>query len=255
VARDEAKIYVNAPYAKAVMNGKNMTADPPRTQLWCLLYAQVKRADNAAWRNILLDERQLDWKHKLTTDKKELQNFRELLKFHYSTPSKVIKKQKSIKPIDQQLLHGAALAIFRDKSKTGLALWFNEEISILLSNYGLPSDASLSVLVVEVFTPITSLREHISGLYLENVGLELMSAHRQFKEGIDPKIAARMRTTADADPAEVIKSAATFQMQLENADQEPLGSNLGKFRILRTSPLTPVPDACCKDCTTYTMNR
>jgi hypothetical protein len=255
VARDEEKIYVNAPYAKAVMNGKNMTADPPRTQLWCLLYAQVKRADNAAWRNILLDERQLDWQHKLTMDKNEMLKFKELLKTHYSMPSKVINKPKSFKLTDEKLLQGAALAMFRDKPKTGLALWYNEEISILLSNYGLPSDASLSVVVVEVFTPITSLREHISGLYHENVGLELMSAHRHFKGGTDPKVAATIRGKADEDPTEVINSAATWQMQMERPDQDPLGSNLGKFRILRTSPLTPVPDACCKDCTSYTMNK
>jgi len=31
------------PYAVAVHNGKNVTADPPRTEIWALLYAQVKQ--------------------------------------------------------------------------------------------------------------------------------------------------------------------------------------------------------------------
>jgi len=82
-----------------------------------------------------------------------------------------------------------------------------------------------------------------------------MMTHRHFKEAADPKTATKMRSNTDDDTAEVIKSAATDQMLIESPDQDPLGSNLGKFRILRTSPLTPVPDACCKDCTTYTMRK
>ena len=62
VNRDENKLWVSAPYAVAVSNGKNVTADPPRTQLWCLLYAQARQADNLDSRNILLDDKQLDWR-------------------------------------------------------------------------------------------------------------------------------------------------------------------------------------------------
>jgi hypothetical protein len=255
VARDEEKMYVNAPYAKAVYHGKNVTADPPRTQLWCLLYAQVKRADNTEWRNILLDERQLDWRHKLTTDKGEMQKFMELLKTHYSIPSRVIHKPKKFKHNDANVLQGAALAMFRDKSKTGLALWYNEEISILLSNYGLPSDASLSVVVAEVFTPVTSLKEHITGLYNESVGSEFISAHHRFNNNFTHGAATVMRNNGDEETEATVRSAATDQMRMENVDQHPLDSNLGKFRILRTSPLTPVPDACCKDCSSYTMSK
>lgn len=253
VARDEARIYVNAPYAKAVSNGKNMTADPPRTQLWCLLYAQVKRADNTVWRNILLDERQMEWKKKFSPDKNEMVKYSTLLKAHYAVPPKSLPKPNLDSLNHQQLVNGAALAIFRDKSKTGQAVWFEEEIAILLSNYGLPLDASLSVLVVEVFSNITSLKEHISGLYLEQTGLELKSAFRQFRAGLDPKMADSIRSDSQTDPSEVMPQATAWQMSLETPDQDPLGSNLGKFRILRTSPLTPVPDACCKDCRSYSM--
>ena len=62
VDRDENKVSVNAPYAVAVADGKNVTADPPRTQLWCLLYAQARQADHIETRNILLDDKQLDWR-------------------------------------------------------------------------------------------------------------------------------------------------------------------------------------------------
>jgi hypothetical protein len=46
VNRDEQKVYVSAPCAVAEFNGRNVTADPPRTQLWGLLYTQVKQAAN-----------------------------------------------------------------------------------------------------------------------------------------------------------------------------------------------------------------
>ncbi len=57
VNRDKDRVYVNAPYAKAVWRGRDITPDPPRTQLHCVLYAQVKQADGLAYRNILLDEK------------------------------------------------------------------------------------------------------------------------------------------------------------------------------------------------------
>ena len=44
----------------AVSNGKNVTSKPPRTSLWCLIYAQVMQADGKTNRNILLQERKLE---------------------------------------------------------------------------------------------------------------------------------------------------------------------------------------------------
>lgn len=48
-------IVVNAPYAAAVHNGKNITANPPQTSIWYLLYTQVLQADGKSYRNLLLD--------------------------------------------------------------------------------------------------------------------------------------------------------------------------------------------------------
>jgi len=62
VNRDENKLWVSAPFATAVFDGRNVTADPPRTQLWALLYAQARQADNLDTRDILLDDKQLDWR-------------------------------------------------------------------------------------------------------------------------------------------------------------------------------------------------
>ena len=49
----------------AVLNGKNITHDPPRTEVWALLYAQVRQADGKDSRNILLDDRKLTLKRRL----------------------------------------------------------------------------------------------------------------------------------------------------------------------------------------------
>src|SRR4029453_18322775 len=51
--RTESELVVEAPYAIAVQNGQNITADPPRTELWALLYARVRQADGKDFRNIL----------------------------------------------------------------------------------------------------------------------------------------------------------------------------------------------------------
>ncbi len=48
-------ISVSAPYAKPVFSGRNLLPNPPRSQIWALLYAQVTQADGVQQRNILLD--------------------------------------------------------------------------------------------------------------------------------------------------------------------------------------------------------
>ncbi|MDQ3022601.1 MAG: hypothetical protein M3R36_18860 [Bacteroidota bacterium] len=55
------EIAVTAPFANAVLNGKNVAAMPPQTSLWCFLYAQVRQADGKSYRNILLDSREMNY--------------------------------------------------------------------------------------------------------------------------------------------------------------------------------------------------
>ena len=57
--RDKTGILVQAPFATPVLNGANLRAFVPQTDLWALLYARVRQADGAAWRNVLLARRQL----------------------------------------------------------------------------------------------------------------------------------------------------------------------------------------------------
>src|SRR4029077_9751667 len=56
VDRKPAGILVTAQYAQATFGGRNVTSKPPKTEIWCMLYAQVKQADAAQNRNILLAE-------------------------------------------------------------------------------------------------------------------------------------------------------------------------------------------------------
>ena len=51
---------VTAPFAVAVFDGRNVTSRPPKTEIWCMLYAQVLQADGIQHRNILLTEARLD---------------------------------------------------------------------------------------------------------------------------------------------------------------------------------------------------
>ena len=45
---------MNAPFAVPVSGGKNYWTDPPHTQVWALLYAQVTQADGSQNRNLLV---------------------------------------------------------------------------------------------------------------------------------------------------------------------------------------------------------
>ncbi len=119
-SRNAQSITVSAPYAVAVHEGKNVTADPPNSEIWCLLYAQVKRADNQDFRNILLGERKLE-----------------------------IRRQK----IDLDLVGDYAQQLKRsnvDKRAFGTTQFSQPDVVIALQRLGLPADLPLSVLCVEM---------------------------------------------------------------------------------------------------------
>jgi hypothetical protein len=142
VARDVAHIRVSAPYATPVANGQIMRAEPPASDLWALLYAQVRLADGSDWRNVLIG------------------------RTHLTFPEAAVRGRSGTQP-------------------HGVGSWKNSEIEAWLEGVGLPSNAPLSVLAVEL----------------------LPEPGTPFKE-------------------------------------DPLGRDLGQVRVLRTSPLTPVPAIC-----------
>ena len=233
VNRDENKVSVTAPYAVAVSNSKNVTADPPRTQLWCLLYAQARQADNLDSRNILLDDKQLDWRLEIE-DVPDRNRFLEYDDFERRTL-----RDLTIRTFKDELSYAKSAHVYKlakaamankDATKRGTVAWSTSEVSQLLALFGLPEDSALSVLVVEFLPVIRSLDEAVS--HLDR-----------------PEVNDYLRATPshpDVPSAEV----AAGRMQQTQARQDlesssPLSDQLGQRRILRTSPLTEVPFVCC----------
>lgn len=233
VDRDKDKLYVTAPYAVAVHNGKDVSASPPRSTIWALLYAQVKQADNTVYRNVLLDDRMLSANLRVEHDRSA--NFTKLYTHEQRNTLKIAMLRNfngvSINhPELGELLRPAAESTSnRDATKSGIAIWTNDEVTKLLANYGLQPDSPLSVLCVEVLPQITNLRDHVSALHKPNVRENLRSVLRESsltQAMLDRSVAAEHRESLSLD------------------EPRPMSSDLGHHRILRTSPLTKVPYIC-----------
>jgi hypothetical protein len=129
VERTHKGISVTAQYAQAVFNGKNVTARPPRTEIWCMLYAQVMQADGRNNRNILLSEVKLDY-----IEDVHQQRIAEFLKARLTLP----------------VVAANGFPVNADLPLTGKAGWSDNEIDQLLQQFNLRGDIGLSVLAVEM---------------------------------------------------------------------------------------------------------
>ena len=235
VNRDDKKLWVVAPYAVAVFDGKNVTANPPRTQLWCLLYAQVRQADNLDSRNILLDDKQLDWRVQVDDepeanpffkyDEAQLKTLKVVTLKNVKTELSYAQLSKSYKLVETETVN-------KDARKYGTVIWSNDEIAQWLNLFGLPEDSPLSVLVVETLPQVTNIFEHVS---IENQAVNM-----------------RVKETVQADIPPAGQAAELTAMRRRQVDFEqgpsPLSDELGHHRILRTSPLTEAPFVCCPTC-------
>jgi hypothetical protein len=238
VSRDEDKLWVTAPYATAVFNGRNVTADPPRTELWCLLYAQVRQADNEDFRNILLNDKPLDWRIEVETSPNPPSNFTRYTDAQRLTLRNItvnsLNSELSYAKISQTLKLKSLDKTNKDATKYGTVIWTNDEIAQWLDLFGLPEDSPLSILVVEFLPQITNIFDHISSLHQQQVNDNL-------------------RTTAgdvnipNAKAATDRKATLSFERDVRQR-LSPLSDELGKKRILRTSPLEEVPFVCCPSC-------
>lgn len=110
------EIVVTAPFATAVLNGKNISATPPQTTLWYMLYTQVRQADGISYRNLLIHSGQLLY-----------------------VPEKRKSQQKGL------------LAMRDEGTRHGTAVLAVTDIETRLTEIGLPKDMDLSVLCVEMF--------------------------------------------------------------------------------------------------------
>ena len=192
--RTESDLVVEAPYAMAVLNGKNLTHDPPRTELWALLYAQVRQADGKDHRNILLDDRKLTFKRRI---RGRFESAEGLSLFGFEND---------------------------DSPARGEMRWTQDEVLAALRNLGLPADSPLSVLCVEMMPTLNALRA--TGASQGSNSNDLAGSMLADRSGF-------------GDPTGA---------PIQNHEGRPLSDALGHYRILRTSPLTPVPQICCASC-------
>ena len=109
----------------------------------------------------------------------------------------------------------------RDAPVVGVTGWENGEIVQMLHALGLPGDSSLSLLCVEMMPTMSSLTGRQGG--------------------------ARLAANDPAAQSFAERSGAAGSAAVADTPLRPLSQGLGHFRILRTSPLTQVPDVCGKE--------
>ncbi|MEO6229703.1 MAG: hypothetical protein ABJB11_14660 [Ferruginibacter sp.] len=265
--RDEKVISISAPFAQAVFNGQDVTSNPPRTSIWALLYAQVRQADGGDYRNILLTETALIADPEIPVA--------ELFRRFIFKKIKQIENQKLIdyedglplKPYNLVLLAQEIAAEFQIENKKPVrqahADWNNQYINQVLEMYGLPSDAALSVVCVEIFGQITNIKEQINKLEFVDssihanivFGNSVSTISRRIvknnvlvnSENNYTELADQMKNEYGITmPPKDVAEKAYSQIQPKPITF-PLSDNLGKYRILRTSPLTEVPFVCCTE--------
>lgn len=233
ITRDEFKVLVDAPYAQAVFNGKNVTSNPPRTSIWALLYAQVKQADGRSYRNILIDQKKMAVKtaKRLNPATGGVDVITEENTFLNPAFIKATTFNPTQEVLDLKQQYGLALALQKDAVKHGEVSWTNTEIDEWLRLYGLPVDSSLSIVCVEVFGTITRLSEHVNNI-------------QRKKDELVNSISANLDALTGADLAQRI---GKVEPAVKEDTSLPVTDELGLHRILRTSPLTEVPFICCTE--------
>ena len=128
-----------------------------------------------------------------------------------------------------------AIALQKEGNKQAVGEWENKEVAELLYLYGLPEDSPLSVLTVEVFGQVTNIGEHIN-----NIGSKTAELEDSIARNYSQELAQGMHDELQS----VIKKGTPPA----GPDTDPLNSQLGFHRLLRTSPLAEVPFVCCTDC-------
>jgi hypothetical protein len=120
-----SEIIVTAPYATPVFDGRNLIANPPRTQLWGLLYAQVTQADGTSQRNVLLD--------------------------------------RAVAHLpERDVIPGTKVTRLMPRG-TAATVWQRNRVEQILASLALPPTQPLSVVVVETLPDLGNLNDPIGG--------------------------------------------------------------------------------------------
>ena len=141
-------IFASSSYAKAFHNGTDIQALPPNTQIWFVLYAQVKQADGSIMRNIELDKR-------LGT----VLNRGKASEYKKSTGLTMDYTSGGIGTVtNRKITQNIKVPI---QAQT---IWRQDEISSLLRDLWLPEDTPLSILCVELLPePTGSFNDPLGG--------------------------------------------------------------------------------------------
>jgi hypothetical protein len=187
-----------------------VTSRPVRTELWALLYAQVRMADDSDNRNILLNDRLM-------------------------------------LPAPERILDDVGNVIFSsensDAPKRAVAEWDNAEVSAMLKNHGLPADSNLSILCVEMMPTtdhfLMNNHEHGNFAVLQNI---------RGADSLPSTAAGQALNMLRGISFNLGQTAAQAGPNPEELAGRPLSDDLGHYRILRTSTLASVPEVCCLEC-------
>jgi len=228
--------WVSAPYATAVSGGKDITASPPRTLIRALLYAQVKMADGSDYRNILLDDRILRPENRAPL--KQSDHLTDL-EFRSKTIGPVHRFQVS------DLLNNPIL----NKATYGFAFWSYKRISFYLENLGLPKNAPLSVICVELMPGFDGNQipnNRGSDYPFNNKDSTMSEIKNDFKVMNSDTINEPIRPGTRKRLIEEDEIIGYSEADKNNRRQ--LTANLGYYRILRSSNLTKIDASCLLDC-------
>jgi hypothetical protein len=265
VNRNEREIAVSAPYAQAVFNGQDVTSNPPRSAIWALLYAQVNQADGSDHRNILLTDLELTPKP-LVPETELLRRFI-FEKIRQIENGKLIDYEDNV-PLQPYNLTALAKetgeAFLLEKKKLlreAHGSWNNLQVSQALDLYGLPDDSALSVICVEVFGQITNIKEQINDLDFTDTFEHVPGTHNRFaptRRIIKENVLVNSENNYGELATQVVNEygvqlpgkremESVYKTLTPKPISSPLSDNLGRYRILRTSPLTEVPFVCCTE--------
>jgi hypothetical protein len=203
-------IVASADLAQTVLDGESLTsASAPQTQIWFLLYAQLRRVDGQAYRNILLMNLPGQQPNPAGTGP------------GFNNPV-----SGQITPLDVPSTSG----IQQIQSIPVQAAFSVAEVDTILTDLLLPTNTPLSVLAVELFNLESQvIREPAGG------GGPAPKVEAASTAGGESSSGA---STSGASAAVAAPKATSF------FQGDPLGDELGSQRILRVSPLTPVSPVC-----------